>query len=64
VLPPLVQQVSLFNPMLYMVDGLRYGYIGISDVPPLIDAAVVTALAVIAFSIAWWMVRRGVNLRV
>jgi ABC-2 type transport system permease protein len=64
VLPPLVQHVSLFNPMLYMVDGLRFGYIGHSDVPPLIDAAVVTLLAVTAFAIAYWMTHKGVNLRV
>jgi ABC-2 type transport system permease protein len=64
VLPPLVQRVSLFNPMLYMVDGLRYGYLGISDLPPLIDAAVVTLLALAAFTIAYWMTHKGVNLRV
>ncbi len=64
VLPTLVKQVSLFNPMLYMVDGLRFGYIGRSDVSPLIDAAIVTLLAVVAFIIAFWMVHRGVNLRV
>jgi ABC-2 type transport system permease protein len=64
VLPTLVKQVSLFNPMLYMVDGLRFGYIGRSDVSPLIDAAIVTLLAVIAFIIAFWMVHKGVNLRV
>ena len=64
VLPPLVQQVSLFNPMLYMVDGLRFGYIGQSDVSPAVDAAVVGALAAIAFSISYLMVKRGVNLRV
>jgi len=63
-LPTLVQQVSLFNPMLYMVDGLRFGYIGQSDIPVLTDAAVVGVLAVVAFSISYWMVKRGVNLRV
>ena len=63
-LPALVQQVSLFNPMLYMVDGLRFGYIGQSDLPPLTDAFVVGVLAVLAFGISYWMVKRGVNLRV
>jgi ABC-2 type transport system permease protein len=63
-LPPLVRQVSLFNPMLYMVDGLRFGYIGHSDISPWIDAAVVTTLALIAFVVAYLMVKKGVNLRV
>ena len=63
-LPPIVQKVSLFNPMLYMIDGLRFGYIGRSDVSPLIDAAVVTVLALAAFAISYGMVKKGVNLRV
>ncbi|MBV8172787.1 MAG: ABC transporter permease [Candidatus Eremiobacteraeota bacterium] len=63
-LPPLVQRVSLFNPILYMIDGLRFGYIGRSDVSPLIDAAVVVTLATAAFTISLLMVHRGVNLRV
>jgi ABC-2 type transport system permease protein len=63
-LPPVVQKVSLFNPMLYMIDGLRFGYIGRSDVSPLIDAAVVTVLALAAFAISYGMVKKGVNLRV
>ena len=63
-LPPLIQKISLFNPILYMIDGLRFGYIGRSDVSPWIDAAVVGVLAVAAFSVAYTMVKRGVNLRV
>ena len=63
-LPPIVQTVSLFNPMLYMIDGLRFGYIGRSDVAPWIDATVVAVLAVAAFSIAYWMTKKGVNLKV
>ena len=63
-LPPLIQKISLFNPMLYMIDGLRFGYIGRSDVSPWIDAAVVGALAAAAFTIAYWMTKKGVNLRV
>ncbi len=63
-LPPLLQQISLFNPMLYMVDGLRYSYTGTADVSPLVDAAVVTLLTAVAFSVAYWMTKKGVNLRV
>lgn len=31
-LPPFWQRVSLFNPLLYFVDGLRFGLLGTSDV--------------------------------
>lgn len=33
VLPPFWQSVSQINPILYMVTGFRYGFLGISDVP-------------------------------
>ena len=32
-LPPLLRQISLFNPMAYMIDAFRYSYIGAGDVP-------------------------------
>ena len=63
-LPPLLQRVSLFNPMLYMIDGLRYSYIGSLDVSLGIDALVVTGLMLFALAIAYVMTQRGVNLRV
>jgi len=63
-LPALIQKISLFNPMLYMIDGLRFGYIGRSDVSPWVDGAVVSVLAVAAFIVAYLMVKKGVNLRV
>ena len=33
-LPPLFQQISHFNPLLYMISGMRYGFYGVSDVNP------------------------------
>lgn len=33
-LPPLFQQLSHFNPLLYMISGMRYGFYGVSDVDP------------------------------
>ncbi|OGT88845.1 MAG: ABC transporter permease [Gammaproteobacteria bacterium RIFOXYA12_FULL_61_12] len=32
-LSPFWQQVSLFNPILYMVNAFRYGLLGLSDIP-------------------------------
>ena len=33
-LPPLFQQISHFNPLLYMINGMRYGFYGVTDVSP------------------------------
>lgn len=32
-LPPFWQTLSQFNPLFYMIDGFRYGFFGVSDVP-------------------------------
>jgi ABC-2 type transport system permease protein len=63
-LPQLLQRISLFNPMLYMIDGLRYSYTGNVDVSLMTDAAVVAVLALAALLVAYEMTKRGVNLRV
>ena len=34
-LPPFWQALSHLNPFFYMIDGFRYGFFGVSDVPPL-----------------------------
>ncbi len=43
-LPPLWRSVSLYNPLLYMINGVRYGILGVADVEPQ-RAALVTLLA-------------------
>jgi hypothetical protein len=47
-----------------MIDGFRYSYTGVVDINLLVDAGIVTALAVIALAIAVILTKRGVNLRV
>src|SRR5688500_11357557 len=42
-LPPPWRVVSHLNPFFYMVDGFRYGFFGVSDVPPAWSLAVVAA---------------------
>jgi ABC-2 type transport system permease protein len=42
-LPSPWRELSHANPFFYMVDGFRYGFFGVSDVPPLVSLAVVAA---------------------
>lgn len=62
-LPGVWASVSKFNPILYMVNGLRYGMTGVSDVPVFLGIAIVGGL-VIAFALAVGMLfKSGVKLR-
>lgn len=62
-LPEPWSTVSTFNPILYMVNGLRYGLLGISDVDPIVAAVFVGALLVVLLAVAATLLRRGYNLR-
>jgi len=62
-LPPFWQAVSRFNPMLYMVDGLRYGFLGRSDVSPLASLGLNAALAVLLYLSVLAVLRSGWRLR-
>ena len=62
-LPELWQHVSLFNPVLYMVNAFRYAMLGASDVP-LVKALLVIAVFIVILS-AWalTLLKRGVGIK-
>jgi ABC-2 type transport system permease protein len=62
-LPEPWDTVSLFNPILYMVNGLRYGLTGVSDVPLWHGYAVLIGLNLIFGAIAWWLLSTGKKIR-
>jgi ABC-2 type transport system permease protein len=55
--------VSRFNPILYMVNGLRYGMTGVSDVPVWQGYLVVISLNLFFGAIAWWLLASGKKIR-
>ncbi|MGC1818094.1 MAG: ABC transporter permease [Casimicrobiaceae bacterium] len=62
-LPPFWQVLSHFNPFFYMIDGFRYGFFGLSDVPPGRSLALVAAAALVLALAALTMLSRGWKLR-
>ncbi len=63
-LPPLVREVSLFNPMFYMIDAFRYSFTGHSDVALSFSIGIVVTLTVISCAVALRMTALGYKLRV
>jgi ABC-2 type transport system permease protein len=55
--------VSLFNPVVYMVEGLRYGILGHGAFPPLLGGALLGVLAVAATSLTFGLLRVGYKLK-
>ena len=63
ILPPFWQTVSLFNPFVYMINGLRYGFYGISDVSPFVCLLVVAGFTLLNLMVVLWIFRTGYRLR-
>lgn len=62
-LPGFWQQVAALNPVVYMVNAFRYGFLGISDVSLWLSFAVVLVFIIVLFSYAMHLINRGTGLR-
>ena len=62
-LPPFFRTLSLFNPILYMVNAFRYGFLGITDVPLALSFAVMGGLVVIFFFLTLYLFLQGSGLK-
>ena len=62
-LPPALRRFTLANPIFYMVDGVRFGMLGVSDGTPWTGAALLAALAGLAMAAAYALLRSGYKLR-
>ncbi len=62
-LPPFWQGLSHFNPVFYIIDGFRYGFLATSDVPPLLSLAVVAGCFLALSLLTLWLLKTGYKLR-
>jgi ABC-2 type transport system permease protein len=62
-LPPVWQSVSLANPILYMVNGFRYGMIGVSDVSLYQSYGIIIVAGILLSGLCLWLLDRGTGLR-
>jgi ABC-2 type transport system permease protein len=62
-LPPFWRMVSYANPIVYMIDGFRYGFSGVSSTSVLTSAIILTFVAVGAIMIDLHLVKKGYGLK-
>ena len=62
-LPEFWQRVSVFNPILYMVNGFRHGMLGVSDVSLWMTYTVILTAGAILFTSCLVLLHRGTGLR-
>ncbi len=62
-LPGWMQVLSHINPVFYVIDATRYGYLGTSDSDPLLGLAVAAASTGAVAALAWFWFRAGYRLK-
>jgi len=62
-LPGWAQRLSLADPILYMVNAFRYGFLVLSDVDVVVSLAMMAGLAVALYITAVVLLHRGVGVR-
>ncbi len=62
-LPEPFRTLSLFNPILYMVNAFRYGFLGFSDINIVLCFAVLIGLTILFFAVTLWLFIRGAGFK-
>ena len=57
------EQLSHANPLFYVVEAIRYGFLGVSDVSPWIAFAVVAAMCLVLLGWSQWLFTSGRKLK-
>lgn len=62
-LPPLWQTITRMNPIFYMIDGLRWGFFGISDTSPWTSLLIIGTLLLFSILVLRRMFQTGYRLK-
>jgi ABC-2 type transport system permease protein len=62
-LPEFWQTVSLGNPILYMVNAFRYGFLGFSDIDISVALILISSFIIALFALAYYLLDKGIGIR-
>ncbi|RLA04351.1 MAG: ABC transporter permease [Gammaproteobacteria bacterium] len=62
-LPEFWQTLSLANPILYMVNAFRYGFLGVSDINLSTSYAIIITFIVVLYTFSLYLLRKGHGIR-
>jgi len=62
-LPSFWQKVTLFNPVVYLISGMRWAFYGSSDVDVTISIAMIAGFLVVCLAAIWWIFKTGYKLK-
>jgi len=62
-LPEILQKISKWNPFFYMIDGFRYGFLGVSDGSIKFGVLYLVALSFITWFVAYILFKKGYKIK-
>jgi len=62
-LPDVWQMLSKINPIVYMINGFRYGFLGTSDINVYSGIAILILFSVVLFSVNLYLFKKGIGIR-
>ena len=62
-LPEFWQQVSLLNPIMYMINAMRYGMLGVSDIDVSHALLMIILFVAVLFAFSLYLLNKGVGIR-
>jgi ABC-2 type transport system permease protein len=62
-LPYGFKEISLVNPIYYIVDAFRYGFLGFNAPMMMTSVIVLIVLFIAVFTLSWWIFKKGAGLR-
>ncbi len=62
-LPPIWQKVSLFNPVVYLISGLRWAFYGQADVHIGVSTGMTLGFMAACLGVVWWVFKTGHRIR-
>jgi ABC-2 type transport system permease protein len=62
-LPPFWQTVSLFNPVVYLINGLRWSFYGVSYVSMPVSLGMTLAFTTACLAVIAWIFKTGYRLK-
>jgi ABC-2 type transport system permease protein len=62
-LPPVWQKITLFNPVVYLINGFRWSFYGISDVAVGVSLGMTLLFMAVCLGLIWWIFKTGYRLK-
>ena len=62
-LPSPWDKITLANPVVYLISGMRWAFFGTSDVNPALSLGIIVGVLLVCMAAIWWIFKTGYKLK-